>query len=190
MSNVTSESYKIYFSFKNGSDLLYLIVLIILILGVIAIFKDGQEQKTLGAKGSKITLISLLCCIGALGFCLFTPSTVIKKTQISKENIPVVQVEGKLLSQNGLTLYLKNSEGKYLKKSITVGDDKLNKLINFGDDIEIKEAGSSYKYETFKTKVTYQVRSIIPDIRVPNKRNRTIVKTIVTIPQKSLTVTQ
>lgn len=126
-----------------------------------------------------------------VGLCMFLASAVViinctipfnltEKTQIQQEKVQIIQTEGKLLSSDGLTLFLKNSHGKYFKKKISVDGD---------DDVKFKEEGNSYIYTQVKTKVTYdtkhKIRAIFSFSELPSDKSTTQI--ILTVPKGTLT---
>ena len=77
------------------------------------------------------------------------------------------------MSSKGLALYLKNPQGKYFRK-----------VVSIDGTFKIKEEGSSYKYETITTRVTYRTRSLNPFKTLPD--NQTEIQKIVTVPKGSI----
>lgn len=110
----------------------------------------------------------------------FVPFNVTEKTQIQQEKVQIIQTEGKLLSSDGLTLFFKDSHGKYSKKNISVDGDR---------DVKFKEEGNSYIYTQVKTKVTYDIkhklRAILSLSELPSDKSTTEI--ILTVPKGTLT---
>lgn len=110
----------------------------------------------------------------------FVPFNVTEKTQIQQEKVQIIQTEGKLLSSDGLTLFLKDSQGKYSKKNISVDSDR---------DVKFKEEGNSYIYTQVKTKVTYNTKHKIRAILIFDEfpRDKSTTEIILTVPKGTLT---
>jgi len=104
----------------------------------------------------------------------FVPLDVTKTTSIQKESPQIVQVEGKLLSSNGLTLFLKDGDGNYTEKKFSVGDN-----------IKIKE-GNSYSYTQVKTKVSYNPKQKIRAGFSNVPRDKSTIENILIVPKGTL----
>ncbi|MGV9036758.1 hypothetical protein [Lactococcus lactis] len=187
-SNVMNESYKIYFSFESFKDCFMLILLMIFVLillfmmivtiGDILKYKkaqgfDREIVKNLELKEKSKLSSFVIIAILIVGLGIFSPISVTKTTQVLREKSSVVQVEGKLLSSKGLSLYLKNAQGEYFRKDVSIDGT-----------FKIQEEGSSYKYETVTTRVTYRTRSFNPFKTLPD--NQTEIQKIVTVPKGSI----
>lgn len=103
-------------------------------------------------------------------FNCLVPLKVTKTTHVQKETPQIIQVDGKLLSSDGLTLFLKDSHGNYSKKKISVDGD-----------VKIREEGNSYVYTQIKTKV-HIVRAVFSEI--PHDTYNT--KTTLIVPKGTL----
>lgn len=104
----------------------------------------------------------------------FVPLDVTKTTSIQKESPQIVQVEGKLLSSNGLTLFLKDGDGNYKEKKFSVDDN-----------IKIKE-GNSYSYTQVKTKISYNPKQKIRAVFSQIPRDQSTIETILIVPKGTL----
>lgn len=175
--NIKVEDYKIYFSFSNFSDLAMLfvlgvlVVLIIVLVMVILTEKDKDNHKV---EVTTITVFSIFTVI--LAYSTFLPVSGTKTTQVIKKNISIIQMDGKLLSTEGLTLFFKDSHGNYGQKNIFVGGDT-----------KIREAGTKYCYIQQETKITYDFGDLAPVILKPIPKKQSKTEMILTVPKGSLT---
>lgn len=175
--NIKVEDYKIYFSFSNFYDVLRLFVLgvliglIIISIMFVLIEKDRDNRKV---EVTAITVFSIFTVILAYG--IFLPVSGTKTTQVIPKNLPIVQMDGKLLSTEGLTLFFKDSHGDYSQKKIFVGGDT-----------KIREAGAKYCYTQKETKITYDFGDLPPVILKPIPKNQSKTEMILTVPKGSLT---
>ena len=152
---------------------------IIIILVVLAIFIGGLLWIHDG--DFLVGVLSLSVSVVLLGITTmfimswFIPLNVTKTTQVQKEKFQIVQVEGKLLSSDGLTIFTKDSNGHYGKQTITVDSDT-----------KIKEEGTSDHFTKVKTKITYHTNQKIRKIFQSLPKHQTKTETILTLPKGEL----
>ena len=171
--NINVEDYKLYFSFSNFFDLimLFALVALVMLIIVLVIEKDKDNRKV---KLMALTVLSILAVILAFG--IFLPVSGKKTTQVVEKNFSIVQMDGKLLSTEGLTLFFKDSHGDYSQKNIFVGGDT-----------KIREAGTKYCYTQKETKITYDFGDLAPVILKPIPKKQSKTEMILTVPKGSLT---
>lgn len=164
-------------------DVLCLIIFIVIglfmFVGGVETILDYNDNVLVAYVGILISLaIAFTTTVTVVNW--FVPFNVTEKTQIQQEKVQIIQTEGKLLSSDGLTLFLKDSHGKYSKKNISVDGYR---------DVKFKEEGNSYSYTQVKTKVTYntkhKIRAIISFSEFP--RDKSTTEIILTVPKGTLT---
>lgn len=170
--SITTETIKVLLHLQRSTFLLLLIcfLLLILCLIILGIFSRNIDF----VDGVSLIWVSVIptTVLGMFVFNSFVPLEVTKTTQVQKESPQILQVDGKLLSSEGLTLFLKDSQGNYSKKKISVDGD-----------VKIKEEGNSYAYTQIKTKVTYNTKHKVRAIFSEIPRDKTTVKATLTIPK-------
>ncbi|MDG4984932.1 hypothetical protein OGZ51_12330 [Lactococcus lactis] len=178
--SITTETIKIL-AHPSFVDILCLIIFIviglIMFVGGVATILDYNAF--VGYLGIIVSLtIALTTAVTVVNWSV--PFNVTEKTQRQQEKVQIIQTEGKLLSSDGLTLFLKDSQGKYSKKNISVDGDR---------DVKFKEEGNSYIYTQVKTKVTYitkhKIRAILIFDEFP--RDKSTTEIILTVPKGTLT---
>ena len=173
-SHVTTETIKILLHLQS---LTYFSFILLLLFGL-CLFGLGISRIIDYEEGVSLICASIITTvvIGIFIFNSLVPINVTKTTHVQKEKPQIIQVDGKLLSSDGLTLFLKDSHGNYSKKKISVDGD-----------VKIREEGNSYAYTQIKTKVTYdpkdKVRAIFSEI--PDDTYNT--KTTLIVPKGTLT---
>ncbi|MGV8958412.1 hypothetical protein [Lactococcus lactis] len=104
----------------------------------------------------------------------FSPINVTKTTQVQKPHPQVIKVEGKLLSTDGLTLFLKERPNHYMKKKLTIDRH-----------VKIKE-GTSYSYTEVKTKISYETKQKFRATFETLPKNQFKTEIILTVPKEEL----
>lgn len=172
-SSTTTETIKVLLQFQLSTWLwlafYQLVALCLFIGGVYWII----EYK----KGVEAICVSIIATavIGMFVFSSFVPLEVTKTTQLQKESPQILQVDGKLLSSEGLTLFFKDSHGNYSKKKISVDGD-----------VKIREEGNSYVYTQIKIKVTYDTKHKVRAIFSEFPRDTNETKTTLIVPKGTL----
>lgn len=174
-SSTTTETIKVLLHLQKSTILLLILFLLIALCLLVLVI----SSRYIVIEDS----ISLICVsfittavIGMFVFSSFVPLEVTKTTQVQKESPQILQVDGKLLSSEGLTLFLKDSQGNYSKKKISVDGD-----------VKIKEEGNSYAYTQIKTKVTYDTKHKVRAIFTEIPRDTNDTKTTLIVPKGTLT---
>lgn len=173
-SSTTTETIKVLLHLQSSIYLgfiLFLLFSICLIWSGISRIIDHEEGVALICAPIITTVV-----IGMFVFNSFVPLKVTKTTHVQKEIPQIIQVDGKLLSSEGLTLFLKDSQGNYSKKKISVDVD-----------VQIKEEGNSYSYTQIKTKVTYDTKHKVRAIFTEIPRDTNDTKTTLIVPKGTLT---
>lgn len=173
MSSTTTETLKL-FDHLGGIDIL------VLILGSLVglfIFLGGiQEMFDFGSSGCILILFSVgIFSVVIMGIInCFSPINVTKTTQVQKRHPQVIKVEGKLLSTDGLTLFLKERPNHYMKKKLTIDRH-----------VKIKE-GTSYSYTEVKTKISYETKQKFRATFETLPKNQFKTEIILTVPKEEL----
>ena len=172
-SHVTTETIKILLHLQSSLYLWF----ILLLLFALFLFGWGIFRIRYFEEGVSLICASIIttAVIGMFIFNSLVPLNVTKTTHVQKETPQIIQVDGKLLSSDGLTLFLKDSHGNYSKKKISVDGD-----------VKIREEGNSYAYTQIKTKVTYDTKHIVRAVfsEIPHDTYNT--KTTLIVPKGTL----
>jgi len=147
---------------------------LLLLAGIIEVL---DYMLLLGLAGIIVGVSMFLASVVVIINCTI-PFNIIEKTQIQQEKVQIIQTEGKLLSSDGLTLFLKDNHGKYSKKNISVDGDR---------DVKFKEEGNSYIYTQVKTKVTYDTKHKVRAVFSKIPRDKATTEIILTVPKGTLT---
>lgn len=179
MANTTTTETIKFLTHLSYPQLICLIVfmlfgVLLLLAGIVEVL---DYESSLGLAGIIFGLSMFLASTLFIINCTI-PFNITEKTQIQQEKVQIIQTEGKLLSSDGLTLFLKDSHGKYYKKNISVDGD---------NDVRFKEEGNSYSYTQVKTKVTYDTKHKLRAIFSEFPRDKSTTEIILTVPKGTLT---
>jgi len=153
--------------FEITSTIITILFVLSFFIGSLMLIHDGDVLVGVGVLGLSASVISLgVTTMFIVSW--FVPLNVTKTTQ--------VQVEGKILSSDGLTIFTKDSNGHYGKQTITVDGDT-----------KIKEEGTSVHFTKVKTKITYHTNQKIRKIFQSLPKHQVKTETILTLPKGSLT---
>ncbi|MCT0076691.1 hypothetical protein [Lactococcus lactis] len=147
------------------------IILLIFICGSIILILEQQSMGWLGLL--VMSLLEILIILSIINW--YVPINVTKITHTQKIEEKVIKVDGNLLSDKGLTLYIKEKSGKYKSEQVFIDDD-----------INLKEGGDKYIYEKIETTVSYDAKNIIRARVAKILKNESKTKISLTIPEGTL----
>ncbi|USI69368.1 hypothetical protein LMK04_12240 (plasmid) [Lactococcus petauri] len=149
INTITNELVKINFNQTNLFILSFFIFLAIVFLIVLLGFLQTlYMQDYYNIMGIGMFLVLLGISLVFLGFNIFMPLSLTKKTEIRMENLNVIRVEDKLSNSDQLKLLVRSKDGKISTKKVNINDKNTT--------VKISSENESYTEKV--TQITYNTK--------------------------------